>query len=171
MKRNFEASSTSKGLSLPWVFLLILITFFAALQLSYVGSPFPSAGLDIIAFSAPTSASTTTFIPCQAALSYFTRESLVEAIQEALYFHVRGGNLKSIQHLKDRSIDGTLEKLALQFIPDEEKEKPTKEVTAYLRQYYDSHFDSRGGYGRPLPGGNAVKKITKCFMEQRDGSM
>jgi hypothetical protein len=95
---------------------------------------------------------TSPFIPCQAALSYFTQESLEVAIQKALDFHVKGGNLKSVQLFKDRAIDGTLEKLALQFIPDEKKEEPTKEVTAYLRQYYGSHYDSRGGYGRPLPG-------------------
>jgi hypothetical protein len=97
-------------------------------------------------------ASTPSFVPCPAALSYFTQESLEAAIQKALDFHVRGGNLKSVQLFKDRAMDGTLEKLGLQFIPDEKKEEPTKEVTAYLRQYYDSHHDSRGGYGRPLPG-------------------
>jgi hypothetical protein len=102
--------------------------------------------------AAAAEASTPKFIPCQAALSYFTRESLEEAIQKALDFHVRGGNLKSVQLFKDRAIDGTLEKLALQFIPEEKKEEPTKEVAACLRQHCASHCDSRGGYGRPLPG-------------------
>jgi hypothetical protein len=114
-----------------------------------------------------TSASTTpTFTPCQAALSYFTKESLEEAIQKALDFHVRGGNLKSVQVFKDRSIDGTLEKLAIQFIPDEKKETPTKDVTTYLRQYYDSNFDSRGGYGRALPG-KFSQEDNKMLNEKR----
>jgi hypothetical protein len=113
-----------------------------------------------------TSASTATFIPCQAALSYFTLESLEEAIQKALDFHVRGGNLKSVQVFKDRSIDGTLEKLAIQFIPDEKKEKPAKDVTTYLSQYYGSHFDRRGGYGRPLPG-KFSQEDNKMLNEKR----
>jgi hypothetical protein len=84
------------------------------------------------------------------ALHSFSRNDLEAAIQDALNFHVRGGNIKSIQLFKDNAIDPTLEKLDIQFIPT--NGKPTKEVVRHLRGYYDTHFDNRGGYGRPLPG-------------------
>jgi hypothetical protein len=143
---------STKGLSFPLVFLLCLTVFVTGLQLKLSVSTL-SPGCPFSPPDAPVrvSATAASFIPCQAALSYFTQESLEEAIQKARDFHLRGGNLKSIQLFKDRSLDDTLERLGLQFIPNGRK-KPAKEVSAYLRQYYDGHFDPRGGYRRPLPG-------------------
>lgn len=90
--------------------------------------------------------------PCPDALEYFSEADLERAIRDALDFHVRGGNLVSIQEFKDSAMDSTLQKMGLVFVPDDAKAGPTNQSVKYLRDYFENHNDARGGYGRPLPG-------------------
>jgi hypothetical protein len=81
---------------------------------------------------------------------YFSDGNLTQAIAKNDLFHKLGGNLKSVQLFRDRSIDGTLQKLQIQFLPDDEAQ--SESVTSYLEKHHENHFDPRGGYGQALPG-------------------
>ncbi|KAL7575203.1 hypothetical protein ACA910_018690 [Epithemia clementina (nom. ined.)] len=100
---------------------------------------------------------------------YFDPNELETALTKAHEFHVMGGSLKSVQLFKDSAMDETIAKMGLRFIPNnnnnnnnnkDPQAQPTlpltddgkESFTSYLRNYYESHYDSRGGYGRPLPG-------------------
>lgn len=85
------------------------------------------------------------------AVSFFDKTALKEMVKKNVLFHCQGGNLKSVQLLKDKSIDTTLQKQAIKFIPEGSSEG-IWELTAHLKQHYEKNYDPRGGYGRPLPG-------------------
>lgn len=86
------------------------------------------------------------------AFSYFNNETeLRETVAENVAFHRQGGNLKSVQLLKDDSIDATLVKQKIKFVP-EDSSAGTFELSSHLKQHYEKNYDPRGGYGRPLPG-------------------
>ena len=85
------------------------------------------------------------------AVSFFNKTALKEMVRKNVLFHLQGGNLKSVQLLKDNSIDTTLQKQRIKFIPEGSSEG-IQELTAHLKQHYEKNYDPRGGYGRPLPG-------------------
>lgn len=99
------------------------------------------------------------------AASYFNVSLLEEYIERNIEFHQRGGNLKSVQLLKDNSIHSTLENHGVKFYPTgASPEEGTHELLPALKKYYDANYDPRGGYGKPLPGKFDDSKI---LMEKR----
>jgi hypothetical protein len=92
-------------------------------------------------------------LDCRQTASLFPSGRLEEAIQQNIRFHRHGGNLKSVQAFMDNAIDSTLEKQGIKFIPETgDASSGTHKLTEYLNDYYKSHYDPRGGYGKPLPG-------------------
>jgi hypothetical protein len=85
------------------------------------------------------------------AFLYFQETALRDVVAQNVLFHRQGGNLKSVQLLKDDSIDDTMKKQMIKFVPEGSSEGTTS-LTSHLRQYYEENYDPRGGYGRPLPG-------------------
>lgn len=107
------------------------------------------------------------------AVSFFNKTALKEMVRKNVLFHLQGGNLKSVQLLKDNSIDTTLQKQRIKFIPEGSSEG-IQELTAHLKQHYEKNYDPRGGYGRPLPGKmtpSAVLSGNRWFdvIEPREG--
>lgn len=88
----------------------------------------------------------------------FDTDSLQQALTVNDYFHKLGGSLKSVQLFRDSVIDKTLEKLQLQFVPDDSTQNIASSgsselpFVSSLKQYYAANYDPRGGYGKPLPG-------------------
>lgn len=86
------------------------------------------------------------------ARSYFDATELREIVTQNVAFHINGGNLKSVQLFKDDAIDSTLQKQGIRFVPEGSSSQGTQELRSHLEKHYKENYDSRGGYGRPLPG-------------------
>ena len=97
---------------------------------------------------------------CPNTMDFFELPKVESAVNEARVFHTQGGNMKAVQTLLNDNIDATIEKIPVQFVPntggDGQPPLPDQNggmsVTHYLRQYFETHKDPRGGYGQPLPG-------------------
>lgn len=88
--------------------------------------------------------------PC-AAYGYMDANALEEALIANRRFHRGGGSLKSIEQFRDQAVDGTLEKLEIDFVTDG-GQNVTSKLMGTLKSHYEKHTDRRGGYGKPLPG-------------------
>jgi len=78
-------------------------------------------------------------------------------IEKAKDFHLRGGNLISIEQYLNGQMQNTVDKLDLEFEfaqPAAEKSKEgitsTNKAVDDLNAYYQTHDHPRGGYGQPL---------------------
>ena len=94
---------------------------------------------------------------CASALNLFANTTELElAIQKNVHFHQHGGNLHSIEQYLNSHMQSTLDRLGVQFSPndngDPNNNKPVSNAIEYLNGYYAKNEVKRGGYGRPLPG-------------------
>jgi len=104
----------------------------------------------------------------------FDPTDLQQAINAAEVFHKFGGNLKSVQRFRDAAVDQTLERLSLKFVSERAGvPQEGQALQAHLQEYYNKNWDSRGGYGKPLPGrfvrkeGNRPKTSKPELFENR----
>lgn len=87
---------------------------------------------------------------CPRATEYFEKAALDKAAKEKEEFHKLGGSLQSVRDFRDQSMESTLKRLNIDFIPHGESEP--QPLLSYLSKYNAEHYDPRGGYGQPLPG-------------------
>lgn len=109
---------------------------------------------------------------CKSAMKLFKNMSELHLeIDRQIEFHQRGGNLISIEKYLNDQMQSTLDRLELEFVPNEAG--PVLPSIQYLQQYYKTHKVKRGGYGQPLPGtwrgrgSREGKKIDNLLFEKR----
>lgn len=106
---------------------------------------------------------------CPSAQKLFDQQSLKEMIEKAKDFHLRGGNLVSVENYLNEEIQSSLDKLKLKFEFKEEQPQATGDAIHDLGIYYKTHTIPRGGYGQPLPGkfvGDMARKDGPLFGER-----
>jgi hypothetical protein len=160
---NSESTTPSRGISSASInatriffFLATIITITTTLRLLHnleVSVSPKTSTLKIPSPPVSDGGGTVGSIICPSAMNLFANKTkLKEFIAKNVHYHRHGGNLESIDKYLNSHMQSSLDRLGLQFFPNNDSNKPVSNIAEYLKTYYQNNNVPRGGYGQPLPG-------------------